>query len=182
MGGILFTYIKMAKRSVCKTTTSLFKHRKGAYCLPVVYVFLNKKHYLSDVIMKNRNIYILIPLLTLFFATLLFVGNDVAERVQYVHASASDGRCLSVPLPDAPLACPVDGITLPAQPLVHNTGGNIFFKRLPSLQKYLHCALWLNKKGIFYHGALCRQHELSSPFYCTPPCRYYIFALRRLII
>ena len=44
---ILFTYIKMAKRSVCKTTTSQLKHRKGACCSPIVYVFLNKMHYLS---------------------------------------------------------------------------------------------------------------------------------------
>ena len=132
--------------------------------------------------MKNRYIYIFISLLTLFFATVLFVSSGVAERERYVPMSAVESGCQSVSLPDAPLACPVDGITLPAQPLVHNTGGNILFKRLPSLQKYLHCALWLNKKGIFYHGALCKQHELSSPFYCTPPCRYYIFALRRLII
>lgn len=132
--------------------------------------------------MKNRYIYIFISLLTLFFATVLFVSSGVAERERYVPMSAVESSCQSVSLPDAPLACPVDGITVPAQPLVHNTGSNILFKRLPSLQKYLHCALWLNKKGIFYHGALCKQHELSSPFYCTPPCRYYIFALRRLII
>ena len=132
--------------------------------------------------MKNRYIYIFISLLTLFFATVLFVSSGVAERERHVPMSAVESSCQSVSLPDAPLACPVDGITVPAQPLVHNTGSNILFKRLPSLQKYLHCALWLNKKGIFYHGALCKQHELSSPFYCTPPCRYYIFALRRLII
>lgn len=71
-----------------------------------------------------------------------------------------------------------EGISLPAQSLVRSNSSNGNMSRL------------VNGQGnVMYKGCkplLCRpvykQYELSSPFYCTPPCRYYVFALRHLII
>ena len=132
--------------------------------------------------MRNLYRYIFFSIIALSLAVFSIECIEAAERGQRASQFAAENEYLSVSLPETLLACPISEIIVPVQPLVNSAASSFCCKRLQSLQKFSHLALWFNKRGVFYEGASCKQHELSSPFYCTPPSRYYVFALRRLII
>ena len=71
-----------------------------------------------------------------------------------------------------------EGISLPVQQLARNGSSNGNMLRLATGQG--------SASGRIINGGTrhiaFRQYELSSPFYCTPPCKYYVLALRHLII
>ena len=145
--------------------------------------FVDYFRYLRATMMKNLYRYIFFSFALLLLAGSAVVLDDVAGDGCDVSAITTENGVLSVPsLSETLFACPVGGIAVPVQPFVNSAANSFYCKRLQSLQKFSHLALWFNKKGVFYEGASCKQHELSSPFYCTPPSRYYVFALRRLII
>ena len=69
-------------------------------------------------------------------------------------------------------------VSLPVHSLVRSNPSNGYVSRLANGQGTVMC-----KEGRpFVCRSAFRQYELSSPFYCAPSCKYYVFALRRLII
>ena len=71
-----------------------------------------------------------------------------------------------------------EGISLPVQSLVRSNPSNGNMTRLANV---LGSVIYKEGKP-FVCRSVYKQYELSSPFYCTPPCKYYVFALRHLII
>lgn len=132
--------------------------------------------------MKSLYRYIFLFVVTLFIVAFSSECIDAAERECRSSHSAPANEYLSLSLPETLLACPVGEITVPIHQNVCNTGCNLMLKRLHTSLKFFCSAQWSGRGGMFCQGALFRQHELSSPFYCTPPSRYYVYALRRLII
>ena len=132
--------------------------------------------------MRNLYRYIFFSIITLSLAVFSIECIEAVERGQRASQFAAENEYLSVSLPETLFACPVSGTTVPVCQNAGNVSGVNWLFRLQSSLKFFYSTLWSNKTGFFYQGALCRQHELSSPFYCTPPSRYYVFALRRLII
>ena len=69
-----------------------------------------------------------------------------------------------------------DGITLPTQTLVRSNRGSSSFRTI------IFARQTLTKIQVTASRPSNRLYDVSAPFYCTPPCQYYVFALRRLII
>ena len=101
---------------------------------------------------------------------------EAAVNVVYPVAESEEFRSVEIPhFSDGNIS---EGISLPVQSLVRNNPSNGNMLRLVSGQGNV-----MYKEGKpFICRSPYKQYELSSPFYCTPPCRYYVFALRHLII
>ena len=131
-----------------------------------------------------RNLYMLF--IAVFIAILGFVfspvdcgGSTTDSCISKYNAEQGSISSLSIPnIQDGEIA---NGISFPAQLSLRNNSSNSL--RLRSVSSPI-----LISGKIYYRNSTrvgdsySKQYELSSPFFCTPPCEYYIFALRRLII
>lgn len=73
-----------------------------------------------------------------------------------------------------------NGITIPVQSVERNNSNNNLLRQMIFSKLLQGGALCRN--SCFSADSFYKLYTLSSPFYCTPASRYYVFALRRLII
>ncbi len=71
-------------------------------------------------------------------------------------------------------------ITVPAQSLERNNSHNNLLRLMGYSRILQSGALCINRS--LAANSKFKLYNLSSPFYCTPANRYYVFALRHLII
>jgi hypothetical protein len=95
-----------------------------------------------------------------------------------VYSVSESEELRSVEIPRLSAGYISEGISLPVQSLVRSNSSNGNMTRLANV---LGSVIYKEGKP-FVCRSVYKQYELSSPFYCTPPCKYYVFALRHLII
>ena len=133
-------------------------------------------------VMKNLHILFI----ALFIAIMGFVfspvdcGGDASDSCATKY-NVEQGSISSSSIPNIQDGEVANGISFPVQLSLRNNSTNSLRLRNTSSPILISGKLY-HRNSTRVGDSYSKQYELSSPFFCTPPCEYYIFALRRLII